>query len=210
MPSSEGSRRKSLAFSESGSGFRSGAASSYSSKTTQGSDAEFKVKVYDAAFRSFGILLVILINLIIPIIWVSVAPPTEEYRSCTGAYSEIFRQVVIFYNLFLIGTLALSVASNNRVQESSYPAHILVLVTALFVPLQFVQKGDNTDSVPSRTPLLIILSPAVGVIVSTMLSMLLIVSPPLYSALTMDVEEAIDAIDVEKELDRVRESLGVE
>jgi hypothetical protein len=151
-----------------------GAQSSGSSASSIASEA---TKALRANLVRVGIIvLLVVLNFLIPIIWVGTAPPSAMYRQCAGNYQETFRQLMIFYNIILIALASFTALSQgDKPQETSNPVHVFVLVTALFIPQQFNYTTGDLNKIPDRSLQAIILSPAVGIIISTTISMLLLV-----------------------------------
>jgi hypothetical protein len=176
----------------------SGVSSALSSSSVDSKGREKRV----LSFRVMMILFGALVNFLIPIIWVLVEPPAMQTRQCVGAFSQAFRQAMIFYNVVLLIICTFGALFNrNRAQQTSLPIHIFVLAAALFVPANFLTTVGTTFTIPDRSYLGIALSPAVGILVSNIVIGLLVLMPPLFRAYTVDTEEEISVLMVETQVD---------
>jgi len=162
------------------------------------------VKVMSA--RVLLVFLVGLVNFLIPIIWVAVEPPTVQTRQCVGSFSQAFRQAMLFYNIVLLIICTFGALFNrSRAQQTSLPIHIFLLAAALFIPTNFLVTVGTTFTIPDRSGLGIVLSPAVGILVSNIVIGLLVLLPPLSRAFSVDAEEELSVFMVEAQVDLYKE-----
>jgi len=143
--------------------------------------------------RIIGVFIIIIVNLLIPLSWWVMGPPDGSFRLCAGPVEATMRQVTILYNLVIVCAAAFSaLLSGKKSEYTAFPIFMFVLLSALFVPLSFISAAvtGSWDSLPPRDGLSVVLSPAVGIVVSTLMSNVFMVSTPFYRAFTMDEDEA--------------------
>jgi len=138
-------------------------------------------------------LTIIGLNLIIPIVWFAGGPPDGTTRLCFGPMENTMRQVVIYYNLFVILLVAvIAIYNDKKTSYQSFPVFAFVLLTCLFVPLSYLGSTvtGTWDTMPPRDLLSVILSTSVGIIVVTFVSNVFMLAFPMYMAFTVSKDQA--------------------
>jgi len=158
------------------------------------------------SIRAVFILLVGAVNFIIPIIWISIEPPTLSTRQCVGSQEQTFRQAMLFYNMILIVLVTFNALMNrNRSQNTSWGLHFFLLMASLFIPTNFLLTVGTSFTIPDRSILGIALSPAIGILVSTVLLGGLVIVPPVFKALTTTTDDELNVLMVESQVDAFKE-----
>jgi len=154
------------------------------------------------SWRALLVLLIGVFNVLIPIIWQAVEPPTVQTRQCMGSFAEGFKQAMLFYNSILVVVFVLGALANGaRAQVTTYPMHFFLIAVSLWIPLNFLRVDGTTFQIAQRGFLDIALGPAVGIVCTTSLVGALTLFPPLWRAFTVSVEDEIGVLIVESNVD---------
>jgi hypothetical protein len=97
--------------------------------------------------------------------------------------------------------------NTTKAKLSANPIHIMLLGAALYIPSQFANPmADPLDfQLPCRSSFCILLGPAVGIIVSTFISAVLVIGEPLYRALLTTREAGLAEIVARKRAKMIQE-----
>jgi hypothetical protein len=104
---------------------------------------------------------------------------------------------MLFYNIVLIVILVFGALVNQKGQYTTWPVHIMLLAASLFIPTQFLYVNGTNFVLQDRSFIGIALSPAIGILVSTLVSGLLVLGPPLVRAFLTPPEEEIDNLIID-------------
>lgn len=140
---------------------------------------------------------VVALWLLIPIVWTAIEPPTELRRKCIGDLKGVFLVLYIIFNIALIIVTAYLARLNDDLDAVIHPIFIMILVSALFQPMSFMLSGAQF---PDRRPIALALSPAVGVLLGTMLEAALLILPSLGPAIMYSPEEIALKQKLEREI----------
>jgi hypothetical protein len=138
---------------------------------------------------------------IIPLVWVLVEPPHVSQRKCVSPLYVAFQLIELGYNILMITMTALMAAANDELDAVVHPVFIMLLTLCLFEPMIFTVKNAQF---PLRSPIALVLQPAVGILLGTSLEVLLILGPAVQQAYSLTPDEYLARITLERDVERFR------